>query len=84
MRLAFADPLHFRGMQGIDLRPTLAAVLVAHAAGQADRLGEDLLQGIVASNPASSTSPLAMSIMSLGVGRDRAGVCGGGQASSGR
>ena len=43
-------------MEGIDLRPALAAVLVAHAAGQAHRLGEDLLQGIVASDPAADIS----------------------------
>jgi hypothetical protein len=56
VRVAFADAFHFRSVQKIDLRPALVAVLVAHAAGQAHRLGKDLMQGVIAGNLAADVA----------------------------
>jgi hypothetical protein len=55
VRLALANALHFGGVQGIDLA-ALVAVLIAHAAGQAHGPGEDILQGIVALDPAADVT----------------------------
>jgi hypothetical protein len=44
MRLALADALHFRRMQGIDLGSALTLILRQHAPGEAQRLGEDLFE----------------------------------------
>src|SRR5574339_1092266 len=41
MGLALADALHFRGVQGIDLRPALALHLIAHAPGPRQNGPED-------------------------------------------
>src|SRR5499427_1015680 len=44
MRLAPADALHFRRVQGIDLGSALTLILRQHAPGEAQRLGEDLFE----------------------------------------
>src|SRR5499433_3987177 len=44
MRLALADALHFRRVQGIDLGSALTLILRQHAPGEAQRLGEDLFE----------------------------------------
>src|SRR5580693_3598003 len=44
MRLALADALHFRRLQGIDLGSALTLILRQHAPREAQRLGEDFFQ----------------------------------------
>ena len=44
MRLALANALHLRGMQGVDLAPALLPVLVVDPPCQRERLSKDLLQ----------------------------------------
>src|SRR5262245_57655712 len=44
MRLALADALHFRRVQGIDLGSALTLILRQHAPGEAQRLGEDFFE----------------------------------------
>lgn len=48
MRLAFADALHLRRMQGVDLAPALALPLLKHAPGQIERSLEDGLEVVLA------------------------------------
>ena len=44
MRLALADALHFRRVQGIDLGSALTLILRQHAPGEAQRLGKDFFE----------------------------------------
>ena len=44
MRLALADALHFRRVQGIDLGSALTLILRQHAPGEAQRPGEDFFE----------------------------------------
>src|SRR5262245_42921894 len=50
MRLALADALHFRCMQRIDLAASLMPVLFEHPLCQIERLQEDHLQVVFASD----------------------------------
>jgi hypothetical protein len=63
VRFALADAVHFRGTQGIDLRAALVAVLVVHPTSQAHGLVEDLLQDIVAFDPAADVPQLAQGLV---------------------
>src|SRR6476661_4294589 len=44
IRLALADALHFRRVQGIDLGSALPLILRQHAPGEAQRSGEDFFE----------------------------------------
>ena len=44
MRLALADALHFRCVQGIDFGSALTLILRQHAPGEAQRPGEDFFE----------------------------------------
>src|SRR5205807_4513934 len=44
MRLALADALHFRCVQGIDFGSALTLILRQHAPGEAQRPGEDIFE----------------------------------------
>src|SRR6202040_1346629 len=47
-RFAFADALHLRGVQRIDLGAALPVILEAYPIGQSEKLGEALLEPVVA------------------------------------
>ena len=51
-RLAFANALHFGGMQGVDFLAALSALLSENPAGQMQGPGEYLLKIVIAGDPA--------------------------------
>src|SRR5580700_2714153 len=62
MRLALADALHFRRVQGIDLGSALTLILRQHAPGEAQRPGEDFFElGIAVDAPPDVTDDAAQS-----------------------
>src|SRR3712207_4766509 len=48
VRLALADALHLRGMQGVDLAAPLSLPLILDAPGQRQGMSEDALQALAA------------------------------------
>ena len=59
MRLALADALHFRRVQGIDFGSALTLILRQHAPGEAQRPGEDFFELGIAVDAAMPESPIA-------------------------
>ena len=66
MRLALADALHFRRVQGIDLGSALTLILRQHAPGEAQRLGEDFFElGIAVDASPDVADDAAQMVLSL-------------------